>query len=94
MYTLYILYSERIDRFYVGYTNDLDRRMSEHNRPKKKFTDNGIPWKVVYTETYSSKREAHARELFIKSRKSKHFITDLIALVSADYPPFPSDMRV
>ncbi|HPT22655.1 MAG TPA: GIY-YIG nuclease family protein [Bacteroidales bacterium] len=39
MYTLYILYSESFDRFYVGYTNDIERRLSEHNRKKGKFTD-------------------------------------------------------
>ncbi len=78
MFTLYILYSEKLDRFYVGYTNDLDRRMSEHNRPKKKFTDKGIPWKVVYTETYSSRKEARSREMFIKRMKSRNFITELI----------------
>ena len=78
MYTLYILYSENIDRFYVGYTNDLQRRMSEHNRQKKKFTDKGIPWKIVYTETYYSKNEAQSRESFIKRMKSRKFIIDLI----------------
>ncbi len=69
---------EKIDRFYVGYTNDLLRRISEHNIPKKKFTDTGIPWKIVYTEVFTSKKEARNRELFIKSKKSKHSIIDLI----------------
>jgi len=78
MFTLYILDSESMDRFYVGYTNDLQRRMSEHNRQKKKFTDKGIPWKIVYTEKYSSKKEARSRELFIKRMKSRKFICDLI----------------
>ena len=67
MYTLYILYSENIDRFYVGYTNDLQRRMSEHNRQKKKFTDKGIPWKIVYTEKYYSKKEADQENYSLKN---------------------------
>jgi putative endonuclease len=79
MFTLYILYSESSDRFYVGYTNDIERRLSEHNRKKGKFTDAGIPWKLVYSETFLKKKEARAREKHIKSRKSKSFIKELIS---------------
>ena len=46
MYTLYILFSKSLNKFYVGYTNDLNRRLSEHNRVKGKFTDSGIPWEL------------------------------------------------
>ena len=79
MFTLYILYSKTIDRYYVGYTNDFERRLSEHNRIKHKYTDIGIPWRLVHSEIYPSKKEAMLRERFIKSRKSKQFIIDLIA---------------
>jgi putative endonuclease len=79
MYTLYILYSKRLDRYYVGYTNDLLRRLTEHNRIKGKFTDAGIPWILVYSESFETKRGAMDREKYIKSRKSKKFITELVA---------------
>jgi putative endonuclease len=79
MYTVYVLYSQRIDRYYIGYTNDLERRFSEHNRHKGKFTDRGIPWELKYTENYSLKSEAHIRELFIKGQKSRSFIEELIS---------------
>lgn len=79
MFTVYILFSEKTGRYYVGYTNDLTRRISEHNRVKGKFTDQGIPWSLVYSENYNSKKEAIDRERFIKSRKSKHFISELIS---------------
>jgi putative endonuclease len=78
MFTVYILYSKSFDRYYVGYTNDLERRISEHNRKKGKFTDAGIPWEVVYTELFQTKKEAMAREKHIKSRKSKSFIIEII----------------
>jgi putative endonuclease len=78
MYTVYILYSFGIDRYYVGSTNDLVRRLSEHNRRKGKYTDQGIPWKVVYTETYRDKRNARMREKAIKKRKSRIYIEMLI----------------
>ena len=78
MYTVYILYSEKLNRYYVGYTNDIARRISEHNRPKGKYTDLGIPWKIVHSESYSTKKEAMQREKFIKSKKSKAFIISII----------------
>jgi putative endonuclease len=78
MYTLYILYSKSIDSYYVGYTNSIERRLSEHNRKKGKYTDNGIPWQLAYAEEYNSKKEAMKREKLIKSRKSRSFIIDLI----------------
>ena len=79
MYTLYILYSEKLERYYVGYTNDFPRRLSEHNRIKGKYTDAGIPWIAVHTETFDSKKSAMDREKYIKSRKSKKFILELVA---------------
>ena len=79
MYTVYILHSKTFDRYYVGYTNNLARRLSEHNRIKRKFTDAGIPWIVVYTEIFMSKKDAMNREKFIKLKKSKKFITILVA---------------
>ncbi|MBN1924371.1 MAG: GIY-YIG nuclease family protein [Prolixibacteraceae bacterium] len=48
MFTVYILYSSKIDRYYVGHTNNIERRITEHNRKKGKYTDRGIPWEIVY----------------------------------------------
>ena len=67
MYTVYILHSKTFDRYYVGYTNNLARRLSEHNRIKRKFTDAGIPWIVVYTEIFMTKKDAMNREKFTLS---------------------------
>ncbi|MGE5418870.1 MAG: GIY-YIG nuclease family protein [Chloroflexota bacterium] len=78
MYKVYILYSEKLNRYYVGYTNDFERRITEHNRIKGKYTDTGIPWILVYSEEHIDKKAAMEREKFIKSRKSKQFIIDLI----------------
>jgi putative endonuclease len=78
MFTLYILYSKSFDRYYVGYTNNMERRIYEHNRKKGKFTDAGIPWIIVHSELYCTKKEAMERERFIKSRKSKSVIIHII----------------
>ncbi len=79
MFTLYILYSEKMDHFYVGYTNNIERRLKEHNTVRGKFTDRGIPWKLVYSENYETKQEAKNREAEIKAKKSRTYIQQLIA---------------
>ena len=78
MFTVYILYSSAIDKYYVGYTNDFERRFLEHNRKKGKFTDGGIPWIVVHHELYELKSEAMLREKSIKSHKSRQYILSLL----------------
>ena len=79
MYHVYILYSESIDRYYVGSTNNIERRISEHNRKKGKYTDIGIPWHLVYTEEYQSKEAAFKRDREIKSKKSRAYIESLLS---------------
>jgi len=62
----------------VGQTDDLQRRVEEHNRGKSLFTKSGIPWSLVYQEDFSSRNEAVKRESEIEHRKSKSYITSLI----------------
>ena len=55
---------------YVGYTNNLKRRIDLHNNSKgAKFTK-GRKWKLIYKETYRTKREAISREYYIKNNRS------------------------
>ena len=55
---------------YVGYTNNLKRRIILHNKSKgAKFT-RGRKWKLIYTEKHSSKKEAISREYYIKNNRS------------------------
>ena len=54
----YILYSSRIDKYYVGVTENLELRLDRHNLGWSKFTKTGIPWKLVQYESFNSKFEA------------------------------------
>ncbi len=55
---------------YVGYTNNLKKRIGLHNSGKgAKFT-RGRKWKLVYREKFKSKKEAISREYYIKKNKS------------------------
>ena len=75
---LYILYSEKLNKFYVGSTPDIDRRVTEHNRGKEKFTKTGQPWELKYMEVFTELIDARRREQFIKKKKSRIFIETLI----------------
>ena len=55
---------------YVGYTNDLKKRIALHNTSKgAKFT-RGRKWKLIYKEIFNSKKEAISREYYIKNNRS------------------------
>ena len=75
---VYILYSKKIDKYYVGACTDLDRRFYEHNLGRSKFTSTGIPWELVYTEEWVDLVLAKQRELKIKKMKSRIYIQELI----------------
>ena len=75
----YILYSTKLDKYYVGSTPDMERRFTDHNRGKEKFTKPGIPWIMSYKETFETLPEARRRELQIKKQKSRKYIEQLIS---------------
>ena len=77
----YILYSSKLDKYYVGSTTDMPRRLEEHNRGKEKFTRTGCPWILVYTEIFSELLDARKRETYIKKQKSRKYIETLIRSV-------------
>jgi len=68
MFYMYILKSKIDASFYVGSTNDLRRRLSEHNSGKSIYTKHLLPWKVIYYEAYSTYDSAFKREMGLKKR--------------------------
>jgi putative endonuclease len=76
---VYILQSESTGRFYVGSTDDLERRISEHLRGHSPATRGRGPWKLVYNEELPTLFEARRRELEIKKWKSSRMVKILIA---------------
>jgi putative endonuclease len=65
---VYILYSYSSQKTYVGFTDDIDRRVFQHNNQvKKTFTSSYRPWVIINTEVYENKSEAIAREKWYKS---------------------------
>jgi putative endonuclease len=77
----YILFSTKLDKYYVGSTPDLERRVHDHNRGKGKFTRTGMPWQLVYAEPFEELGLARKRELEIKKKKSRKYIELLVSSV-------------
>ncbi|MCK7526733.1 MAG: GIY-YIG nuclease family protein [Ignavibacteriales bacterium] len=75
MYYVYVLWSNKLQKRYVGFTSDLTTRLSEHNFGKSPFTKSGMPWKLLCKEEYSSESEARKREKFLKSGVGGNFLT-------------------
>jgi len=69
MWQVYIIKSIESKKYYVGCTNNLERRLSEHNKGYNVATEKDKPWVVVHLEKFNNKQEAYLREKKIKSYK-------------------------
>ncbi len=78
MYTVYIIYSPTLDRYYIGFTQDITDRLRRHNSKSKGFTNRSNDWSIVHVESFSQKNDAMKREKEIKGWKSKKLIEKLI----------------
>jgi len=77
-YWVYVL-KNPAGRFYVGSTDNLSKRIKQHNPQSAdynstKYTHKNGPWELVYYESFQTRSEAMIREKFIKSRKSATWI--------------------
>ena len=78
-FSVYIIYSESLDRYYTGSCQDFDIRLLQHNSGKNKSTKGGIPWVLKYEEKYETNQEVRKREAAIKKMKSRKYIEQLIS---------------
>jgi putative endonuclease len=81
MYFVYILKSLTTGKFYNGCTNNLERRLLEHNSNKTNSLKNKGPFIIIYTEEYATLIEARRRELEIKSYKGGNAFKKMIGLM-------------
>ena len=86
MYKVYILQSSKDNRTYVGYTDNIEKRLKEHNLGKVMATCNRRPFKIIYFESVVNIKDAKKRELYWKSgagrRKLKRYFSE-------GFPPRP-----
>jgi putative endonuclease len=74
MYYTYILYSLKDNKFYTGYTSDIEKRIHSHNNGEVFSTKNRRPFKLIYFEACLNQEDAIHREKYLKSTYGKRFI--------------------
>jgi putative endonuclease len=77
-YYTYILFSQKLQRYYIGSTQDVKERLNKHLSSKTGFTSKAKDWNIKYVEEFDTRREAIKRESQIKKWKSSLMIEKLI----------------
>jgi putative endonuclease len=74
VFYVYLLRSESDAGFYIGFSTDLKRRLSEHKLGASFATKSRDPWKLIYYEAYTEREDAKGREKFLKSGAGRRFL--------------------
>lgn len=84
MYYIYLLKSEVDGTTYTGYTNNLQKRIREHNAGKTKSIKHKLPLVLIHYEEYLDKKSARKREIELKTNSfRKKELLDSIAMASS-----------
>jgi putative endonuclease len=71
---VYLIKSISHGHLYVGMTQDVEKRILEHNRGKSTYTKSFMPWELIYTEKLGTRVEARKREKYLKSTAGKNYL--------------------
>ena len=71
MFFTYILESSTTGKFYIGSTNNLEKRIIQHNKGYNKSTKGGIPWRLIHYFSFNTRSEAIKLEMKLKKMKSR-----------------------
>jgi len=66
MFYVYVIRSDKLDQNYIGQTDDLKRRITEHMKGESHWTKRAKDWRLVYYEAYTSRKLAINRERQLK----------------------------
>ncbi len=73
----YIIFSNSLNKYYIGHSADLKERLRKHNYNHKGFTGKASDWQIVYSEKFPTKEQAYARERQVKNWKNRERIEQL-----------------
>ena len=76
-YYVYILENKENDT-YIGYTNDLRKRLQEHNRKKNRSTKQGIPWRLIHYEAYRHRKDVIRIEKYLKANQGNRLLKRML----------------
>ena len=78
MYFVYAIKSKSRNYLYVGLTNNLERRLDEHNQGKNKTTRPYRTFELILMEKYETRLQARNREKFLKNGLGKEFLKSIV----------------
>lgn len=78
MYYVYVIKSLTHNNRYVGSTDNINKRLNEHNLGKSRYTSGRRPWQLIYKEEYSTRGEAMEREKFLKSGQGRKYLNKFL----------------
>ena len=81
MYFVYAIKSEKRNYIYVGLTNNIQRRFSDHNKGYNRTTKPYRPFKLIYLETFDTRIEARQKEKYLKTTTGKRFLRSLNTII-------------
>jgi len=79
VFSVYILKSSITNKYYIGQTSDIEKRLLYHNSGYSKSTKSGMPWKLVYSENFNTRQQALKRETELKKYKSRIMLDKIIS---------------
>jgi len=74
MYFTYVLLSKKDNKFYIGYSDDLVKRLKQHKSGNVLSTKNRLPIKIIYFEACTNKFDAIKRERYLKTGMGKRYL--------------------
>jgi putative endonuclease len=86
MYYLYLIESETSGRYYIGQTDDLPRRLNDHNGNRKRFTTGKGPWCLIGYRPFRTRSEAVLEERRLKRAKNRKYIYYYFERKAQDIP--------
>ena len=77
-YYVYVLQSLKSNGLYIGYTEDLRKRLQEHNRGLNFSTKPHKPWKLIHYEAYLNEKDAKRREEYLKTNQGARILKRML----------------
>jgi len=79
MFYIYVILSPKYNNRYIGSTNNVVKRVKEHNEGKCRYTSGRKPWTLIYKEQYATRSGAMKREKFLKSGQGRKWLDTILS---------------
>src|SRR5579859_1335259 len=87
---VYVLWSSSGARFYIGISEDPEKRLNQHNLSRRGWSARHAPWELVYSERHNDYSMARRREMLLKAQKRGDGFYNITGLDPASFPPRPT----